>query len=484
MSMDRREFIKLSAMSCGGMLATITFPGTASGRADPESKQMNVYLRFQADGTIVYRDTKPEMGQGISTGLAMVVCDALGADWSKFVIEKPVLTSNILPIEHSLDESAGSHGMLSAYRPLKEAANSLRQMLLSSAADTWLCDETDCEVKNSQVYNRRRKASLSFAALYPKVIRAKLPENSAPIQQREFSLIGKDISIRENQDIVTGKQPFSIDIALKDMLHVSIERSPFTDGQIKTFDDTECLAVKGVKQTLEMPAFPQLLDDPKDWQVKYRGTLAGVAVVADSSWAAMQGRRELTLSWQPSRYAGYDDEKIKWVSGEVKDKQVRDVVNSGDVDKVLNNSKPENVYKARYFSPYQENAHLEPLNAVAKFDGKYLDIWAGSQSPTYAMDYASYVTGVPLDKIRFHSMRSGGAFGRRYFYDFIAEAAYVAVTLKQAVKVTWSREDCVRHSRYHLCRHDEHTLVLDEDNNPVSMGCPNRQWFQLWLPRA
>jgi isoquinoline 1-oxidoreductase beta subunit len=467
MNSNRRTFLKLCSIAGGGLLLRISVPFTANAAENSVSFQANVYLRFNVDGTVVYRDTKPEMGQSISTGLAMVVCDELGADWAKFAVDRPPLTAH-MEIDHSLGASAGSNGMLSAYLPLRQAAANVRQMFVRSACDVWGSEASECKVENSRVIHKTRGTALSFGDLFSAVTNQQVP-NDAPLKdESEFNLIGQNMPIPENEDIVTGEQRFAIDIHLDGIVHASIERCPTTDGILESFDDKECLATNGVMQTIVMPSFLQTAPKGSEWQEKYRGSKCGVAVIAASTWEAISGRRSLQVVWGESKYKDYDSQRIKEKMLNISEDKTRDVASSGTVNEVLSQAASEKKFYGQYYNPYQENAHMEPLNAVANYDGELLTIWAGSQSPVQAIGYVAEVTGVPIDNIVFHSMRSGGGFGRRYFYDFVAEAAYLAVTLQNPVKVTWTREDCVRHGKYHLARHDTHSLVIDDDNNPVA----------------
>jgi isoquinoline 1-oxidoreductase beta subunit len=467
MKSNRRTFLKLCSMAGGGVLLNIAVPFTVNTAERTLSFQANVYLRFKRDGTVVYRDTKPEMGQATSTGLAMVICDELGADWATFTVERPPLTDS-MEFDHSLDASAGSNGMLSAYLPLRQAAANVREMFVRCACDIWGSEISDCKVENSQVIHKKNGRALKLSDLFSAVTHKQIPTNAPLKDEADFTLIGKSTSILENRDIVTGKQQFSIDISLEGMVHASIERCPTTDGTLKSFEDKQCLATKGVMRTIVMPFLPFTAPQGSEWQEKYRGSKSGVAVIASSTWEANNGRRSLQVVWSESKYKDFDSQRIKEKMLDLPEDKIRDVASYGRVNKMLSQATNEKKFYSQYYNPYQENAQMEPLNAVADYDGKILTIWAGSQSPTQAIGYVAEVTGVPINNIVFHSMRSGGGFGRRYFYDFIAEAGYLAVKLQQPVKVTWTREDCIRHGRYHLARHDAHTLLLDDDNNPIA----------------
>ena len=464
MALNRRNFIKLTSVAGGGLLLGLTIPLPAD---DAPAFEANVYVRFEKDGTIFYRDTKPEMGQGISFGLAMVVCDELGADWSRFVVERPPLSSKIAD-DHSLASSAGSSGMLAGYLPLRQAAATLRHMLILAASDAWACNPTDCKAEASRVINKITGKTGDFSIFFTAVSKMAVPVNAPLKDDSELTMIGKDLSIPENRHIVSGQQHFAIDIDLPGMVYASIERSPTTDGAVKNVDDSQCRAAKGFLQTVTMPTLRQEASAGNEWQVKFRGSKSGVAVVATSTWAALTARKALQVTWGESRYSGQSTEDVRQDMLDISGRNIRDVARFGDVLEVVKTADNKRLFREKYFNPYQENAQMEPLSAVADYDGETLTLWAGSQSPLQAIGYVAEVTGVPEDKIVFHSMRSGGAFGRRYFYDFIAEAGYLAVKLGKAVKVTWTREDCIQHGRYHLARYDEHALVLDDKNNPVA----------------
>ncbi|MCJ8272004.1 MAG: molybdopterin-dependent oxidoreductase, partial [Psychrosphaera sp.] len=293
---------------------------------------------------------------------------------------------------------AGSNGILAAYKPLREATELVRQMIVNAAAKILNLNPNSCFTKNSMVLNTKNNQTLSFTDIHPLLLNEVIPKTAALKSPESFYLVGRDISFRENEAIVTGAQKYSIDINDKDMVFATIVRSPTVDSKVGSFDDSEVLKMPGVTQTKLMPAFAHRFLGEASWQEKYRGTKHGVAIIANSTWAAIKAKQMLDgsehLQWTKSKYDAYDDDHLKKSLSELDDKNLRVVKSSGDTTAEIKRHSADSIHRAEYFNPYQENAQMEPLNAVAKYDGEHLTLWAGSQSPTQATDYVAAVTGI------------------------------------------------------------------------------------------
>lgn len=430
---------------------------------------LEVYLKLNADGSVVFRDTKPEMGQSAGTGIAMIVCEELGADWEQFRLERVAISSQILPIQYSLDESAGSNGVLSAYQPLREATARIRQTFVDAALKVWQkrAEQQDIVVANSTVENRNTGQKLSFAQLFPILKDFPIAKSAKLKEPESFALLGGGPSVKHLKDIVLGRQTFSIDVSHKNKRVAVIVRSPHVDSALVKYEAEDAKKVKGVKTIMALPAFPHQFAE-KDWQVKYRGTKAGVAVIADNYWAAKEAANKLKCTWGDSQYLDSSSESTKSALVATQDSNARVVRTFGDAKNKMSNTVASKVFTRSYFNPYQENMQMEPLSAMAQYDGQNLHIWAGSQSPSMAMEYVSQITGVPLNRITFDNLPCGGGFGRRYFYDFVTEAAYLAFKTRDVVQVIWSREDCIKHGKYHNARVDKQSVVLDSQNSIIA----------------
>jgi isoquinoline 1-oxidoreductase beta subunit len=254
----------------------------------------------------------------------------------------------------------------------------------------------------------------------------------------EFRYIGKEIPITDLKDLVTGKAIFGIDAQMPGMVYASIERPPVMGSALKTVDDTAAKQVKGVQQIINLP----LARPPYGFKA-----LGGAAVIADSTWAALQGRKKLKVEWTPGEHAGYESAAYKTALLETARKPGRVARDSGNVGAEF--AKGGKTLEASYYTPMLAHAAMEPPAAVAEFkDGKVIT-WANTQNPQAVQDTVAKALGISKDDVVCHVTLLGGGFGRKSKPDYVAEAALLSKQVGKPVKIVWSREDDVRFDYFH-----------------------------------
>ena len=422
--------------------------------ADMAALNPSVYLGIQPDGTVFIVTHRSEMGTGIRTSLPMVAADELDADWKRVRIEQ-----GIGDTRYGDQNTDGSRSIRDFYEAFRQAGASARAMLVSAAAAQWNVPASECTTQNHEVVHQASGRRLAYGALVPAA--AKLPVPKAGEVQFKpksaWKLVGQETSTYDQQDIVTGKAQFGLDVFREGMVHASIEHPPVLGGTVKSLNDKGALAVKGVQRTVTLDTFkPPHLFQP----------LGGVAVIANSTWAAMQGRKQLKIDWNDTPHGGFESEAFKKQLIQTVNQPAKVARNLGNVDAEF--GKGGKVLEATYYTPLAAHASMEPPAAVADVrDGK-ATVWAPTQNPQAVQDAVSAVLGIDKKDVICHVTLLGGAFGRKSKPDYAAEAAVLSKQLGKPVKVVWTREDDIRFDYYHTTAAVYHKASVDGRGRPTA----------------
>ena len=422
--------------------------GEYHGKAASSALHPSVYLGVQPDGTVYIVTHRSEMGTGIRTTLPMVAADELEADWGRVKIEQGIGDKNYG--DQNTDGSKSIRGFFTAFR---EAGASARMMLVQSAATQWNVPVSECKAHMHEVTHTPSGRKLGYGALATAA--GKLPVPKPEVIQfkpkSEWRYIGKESQIADLADIVSGKAVFGMDVKRPGMLFASVERPPVMGGQVQSFDDKETLKVRGVKQTASIPPFKP----PYTFQ-----PLGGVAVIADSTWAAFQGRKKLKVEWNNGANASHDSDLYKKELLETARKPGKVVRNIGDVDSAF--AKGAKTIDAEYYVPLLAHATMEPPVALAEYrDGK-VEAWVPTQNPQAVQDTVATALGIKPEDVTCHVTLLGGGFGRKSKPDYVAEAALLSKQTGKPVKLVWTREDDIRFDYYHAVAGMYHKASLDE----------------------
>lgn len=439
---ERRDFLKTSAIAGGGLLLGFYFDaasGAGKGIAKPgeqdESKEFrpNAFIRIAQDGQIILISKQPEIGQGIKTSLPMLIAEELEVNWQDVAI----LQGDLDPVYGS-QSAGGSRSTPTNYEEFRKLGATARTMLIQAAALTWKLPAEDLVARDSAVHHLPSGKRLSYGKLAP--IAAKLPVPLADQvklkDSQEFRLLGKRIGGVDNPAVVTGKPLFGIDVQLPGLLYATYVKSPAFAGKPVSANLDEIKRLPGVRDAFVI-----------DGTANLKGLLPGVAIVADSTWAAFSARKKLKVVWDEGKvaeqswqgFANQAEALYRQPAGEI-------LRNDGDVEYAL--VKAEKVVEANYRYPFISHASIEPQNATAWMKDGGMEIWAPTQNPEAGQRIVTEVLGIPKDKITLHITRSGGGFGRRLIPDYIIEAAAIAQRVNGPVKLTWTREDDLQHDQY------------------------------------
>jgi isoquinoline 1-oxidoreductase beta subunit len=451
---SRRGFLKTTFSAGALILCARFFPGHAlEALAKTQGWFPGVYLGIEPNGMVIIIAHRSEIGTGIRTALPMVAADELDADWQRVRIEQAIGDARF-----GDQNTDGSKSIRDFYDPLRRAGATARLMLERAAAATWGVPAAQCRAQNHRVVHSDGR-TLGFGELT--VLAAKQPvpamEELRFKTPSEFRYIGHGVPIVDMTDICTGKGIFGIDARMPGMVYASIERSPVLGGKLKSFDDKETRKVKGVLRTVVIDA----AEPPYGFQA-----LGGIAVIADSSWAAQEGRKKLKVTWEPGENAGYDSEAFRNSLLETVRKPQKVVRNIGDVEAAF--AKGGTIHEAEYYAPHLAHATMEPPAAVAEFKNGKVTIKAATQNPQAVQDAAAKALGIAKQDVLCFVTLLGGGFGRKSKADFAVEAAILAKKVGKPVQVAWSREDDIQHDYYHSVAAMYLKAATDDKGLPVA----------------
>lgn len=436
MLVSRRGFLKTTFTAGALVLGARLLPGggVLNALAAPQRWDPSVYLGIEPSGAVIIVAHRSEMGTGIRTALPMVAADELDADWNQVRVEQAVASA-----KYGDQNTDGSKSIRDFYEPLREAGATARLMLERTAAARWGVPAAQCRAHNHRVVHVDGR-SLGFGELATLAAGQKVPgkDELRFKTSAEFRYIGVGVPIVDLADICCGKAVYGSDARLPGMLHASIERSPVLGGTLKSYDDRETLKVKGVLRTVVIDAAAP----PYGFQA-----LGGIAVLADSSWAALKGREQLKVVWEPGANAGYDSGDFKKSLLETVRQPQKVVRNKGDVAAAF--AKGGTIHEAEYYLPHLAHATLEPPAALVEYKNGRVTAWAATQNPQATQETVAKAVGIAKEEVTCHVTLLGGGFGRKSKPDYVAEAAILSKKAGRPIQLTWTREDDIGHDYYH-----------------------------------
>jgi isoquinoline 1-oxidoreductase beta subunit len=414
----------------------------------------NVYLAIDTDGTAYVIAHRSEMGSGSRTALPRIVADELDADWARVKIVQAIGDE-----KYGDQDTDGSHSVRSFFETLRESGATARLMLVRAAAAQWGVPAAECATEMHAVVHKPSGKKLGYGELAAAAAKLEVPKKEdVKLKARsEWRYIGKDTASYDLKDMCTGKAGYGQDTHMEGMLYASVAHPPVFGGTVKSVDDKAALGVAGVKQTATIDAFKP----PVGFQA-----LGGVAVLADNTWAAMQGRKKLKIEWEKSPHSLWNSDAYKKELQDTARKPGKVVRENGNVDAAF--AKGGKIVEAEYYAPLLAHASMEPPAALAVYrDGK-VEAWAATQNPQGARDAIAQALGLKKEDVTVNVTLLGGAFGRKSFPDFAVEAAVLSKKTGKPVKVVWSREDDIKFDVYHSVAAMYMRAALGPDGKPAA----------------
>lgn len=463
-NVSRRGFLKRIAGTGAFILSVRLLPEHAlagsSIPADPAAPmnaavlKPSVYLAIDTDGTSYIVSHRSEMGNGVRTALPRIVADELDADWARVKVVQATGDE-----KYGDQDTDGSHSVVSFFVPLREAGATARLMLVRAAAAEWKVPESECSTELNSVVHKKSGKKLGYGALATRASKLEVPkkEDLHLKSRSEWRYIGKAAPGYDLRDVCTGKGVYGQDAHMDGMLYASIMHPPVMGSTVKSIDDKATLEVKGVHKTETIDTYKA----PVVFQA-----LGGVAVLADNTWSAMQGKKKLKVEWEKSENAVYNSDSYRKELEENARKPGKVVREAGDVDAEF--AKGGKIIEAGYYAPLLAHASMEPPAALAVYKDGKVEAWAPTQNPQGARDAIAAAVGAKKEDVTVNVTLLGGAFGRKSFPDFAVEAAVLSKKTGKPVKVVWSREDDIQFDSYHSVSAMYLKAALGADGRPTA----------------
>ncbi len=429
---DRRGFLRLSAGAGAGLVIGAYLPVTpaaAATEAKSAALVFNPFVRITPDNKVIVLSKHLDKGQGTASGLATLVAEELDAGWSQMVAEfAPADVALYKNLFFGVQGTGGSTAMANSYEQYRAAGAAARAMLVAAAAKAWGADVAAIRVANGVVTDGKKTATFGELA----AAASKMPVPDAPKLKdpKDFVFIGKSFPRLDQSAKVTGKPIFTQDVMLPDMVVAVVARPPKFGATVASFDAAPAKAVKGVVEVVQIPQ--------------------GVAVLANSTWAAMKGREALNVTWDNSKAETRGSDELLAEYRALAATPGLSVRKDGDAAKGLDTA--ATVIEAEFTFPFLAHATLEPMNCVMQFKDDACTIWTASQLPTVDQNITAAILGIRPESVTINTLWAGGSFGRRAVYnaDFVAETAAIVKAFGKAVpvKVVWTREDDIKGGYY------------------------------------
>lgn len=428
---SRRSFLKFSAISGGGMLAGWHIPLAAAdsnGASVNGSFQPNAFIRITPDNRITVITAVAEIGQGTLTSLPMLVAEELDADWDLVTWELADSTREYNNPKTFTQLTAGSTTISSFYQQQREAGAAVKQVLKRAAARKWRTSVSSLETHLSKVIDPVNDRSITYGELASDASRFAVPRSPSLKKASEFTIIGKSKVRLDGAAKSNGTARYGFDLSKPGMLTAVVKRAPKFGAKLVNFNAGDVKSSPGVVDVVEIPS--------------------GVAVIGKDFWSVRQGRDKLLVNWDFSDADTFssDDQMAHYT--ELMDKRGNTRRNTGRVE--VAQALAAQTLESTFEFPYLAHAPMEPLNVLIDYDGRHCEIWCGSQWPDADRATAANVLGLPVRRVTFHNILSGGGFGRRgtIDQDFVREAAHLAKVVRKPVKLVWTREDDIMGGYY------------------------------------
>ena len=432
--LQRRQFLVATGLSAGGLALGFHVPAGAQAAASGGGAEVNAWVVIDPDDTCTVRVARAEMGQGTHTGLAMLVAEELGCDWSRVRVQQVTPGQNLAAKRVWRNMSTGgSRGIRESHEYVRQGGAAARMMLVQAAANEWKVPAADLSVDKGVVLHAASQRQLRFGQLAAAAARLTPPDPKTITLKnpRSWTIAGKPTKRLDTAVRVDGQIKYGIDTALPGMLYAAVMDCPVFGGKLVSFDAAKVNARRGIKAVLRVDA-------------------STVAVVADSWWRAKTALEALPIVWDEGPHARESSASIaeRLKAGLTADKDVFADTDIGNARQGL--ARAARRVEAVYSTPFVSHACMEPMNCTALVTATKAEVWVSSQNAEGSLAALAAETGLPLEQCEAYNPPLGGGFGRRGGQqDYVRQAAAIAKQMPGTpVKMIWSREEDLSHDFY------------------------------------
>lgn len=420
MAPTRRTFLQTAAVAGGGLMIGAYLPGVSAQAAAFEP---NVWIKITPDDSVRIMLSMIEMGQGVMTSMPMLVAEELDFDWTKIKTEwAPADAKYGNPNFGGQQLTAGSNSVRGMWKIMRESGAAARSMLITAAAQTWSVPESQLTTDKGQVIHAASNRRVNYGALVARAATLPVPKPGPLKSPKQFKVLGKDMPRLDVAAKVNGTAVFGIDVKLPGLLTARVLRSPVFGGKVASFNADKAKAVAGVRNVVQISN--------------------GIAIVADTYWAASKGAQAVEVKWDDGKLAALDSAAIMKSYKALAEKPGAVARNDGNADAVTG------AFERQYEAPFLAHACMEPMNCTADVKTGSCDVYVPTQGQTASHLAAIAASGLKPEQVKIHTTYLGGGFGRRGEADFVTEAVEVSKAVGRPVKVVWTREDDIQHDYY------------------------------------
>lgn len=456
LELSRRRFLQGSGVALGGLVLSAWLPPLANKSAAAEAvvagqlgdraiEGFGAFVRVAQDGGVTVISPKIEMGQGMHTGIAMMVAEELEVGLDRVTIqEAPPNAALYADTLLQSQTTGGSTSTRYTWDPLRKAGATARTLLVQAAALRWDVAPSLCRAQNGRVLGPNGQQA-EYGELVDAAAELPLPKDVPLKTPEQFKLLGKHAPRVDTPAKVNGKARFTIDLQIPGMLIASTIICPVHGGLLRSVDDSQARKIAGVRDIVR-------LDN-------------AVAVTASNFWTCQQALKALRIEWDLGPNAGIGSKRLDQDLLEASKRDGVVAKQEGDIGQARRTAASQ--FEAVYEQAMLSRSPLEPMSCVAHVRPDSCDLWVGTQVPVFAQQTASKVTGLPMEKVQVHNQLIGGAFGRRLDFDFITQAVLIARQVNYPIKMVWSREQDMTHDLYRPLYVDRLQAALDKQGRPL-----------------
>ena len=446
--LDRRSFV-IGTSAIGASLA-LGFDLTPSEAADA-APEVNAWVVVNPDDTVIIRVARSEMGQGSLTGLAQLVAEELGCDWSKVSTEFPTPGQNVARKRVWGDFSTGgSRGIRDSNEYVRKGGAAARMMLIQAAANDWKVPAEECSAANGVITHDKTGRKTSFGKVAAAAAKLDPPKDIPLKDPKTWTIAGKPLKRLDTPPKIVGKPLYGIDVREPNMLYAAINACPVFGGKLQSYDEAKVQGMPGVKKVVKVG------DN-------------SVAVVADSWWRAKKALEALPIVWDEGENAKVTSASIAAFLKAGLDAEEAFVGNkTGDAKGSIAGA--AKVIEATYSYPYQSHAPMEPMNATALYTADKCTVWCPTQNGEAALAAVAEASGLQVAQCDVIKTYLGGGFGRRGQTDYVRQAVAISKEMPGTpIKLLWTREEDTTHDVYHPVTQCRMRAGFDANKNLIAL---------------